>query len=207
MPGMRTSRITASACVVAPRRSSAASPSAASSTSYPSSSRARCSDSRTARSSSTTRIFMARIVRCAANPSPGLSDFLAAPYPILIRRCVPFATLMSTRMTSRTRTPLVVAGLIAALALGIGLGAAAFAVARRRRDDGGAAGHRRGLGACRRPRALGGRGLRPARRSPSSRSPRAADHSRARRDPASCTTTGPHRDEPARGCRALRRSR
>ena len=75
---------------------------------------------------------MARIVRCAANPSSGLSDFLVAPYPTLIRHRVPFATLMANRMTSRTRTPLVVFGLIATLALGLGLGAAAFAAL----DDG-----------------------------------------------------------------------
>ena len=70
---------------------------------------------------------MARIVRCAANPSWGLSDFLVAPYPTLIRGRLPFATLTVDRMTSRTRTPLVVFGLIATLALGLGLGAAAFA--------------------------------------------------------------------------------
>lgn len=75
---------------------------------------------------------MAHIVRCAANPSSGLSDFLVAPYPTLIRLRLVFATLTIDHMTSRTRTPLVVAGLIATLALGFGLGAAAFATL----DDG-----------------------------------------------------------------------
>ena len=73
---------------------------------------------------------MARIVRCAANPSSRLSDFLVASYRALIRQRLVFATLMLDRMTSRT--PLVVFGLIATLALGLGLGAAAFAVL----DDG-----------------------------------------------------------------------
>jgi len=75
---------------------------------------------------------MARIVRCAAYPSSGLSDFLVAYYPTLIRHHVPFATLMVNRMTSRTRTPLVISGLIATLVLGLGLGAAAFSAL----DDG-----------------------------------------------------------------------
>ena len=71
-------------------------------------------------------------MRCAAYPSSGLSDFLVAYYPTLIRHHVPFATLMVNRMTSRTRTPLVISGLIATLALGLGLGAAAFSAL----DDG-----------------------------------------------------------------------
>jgi putative serine protease PepD len=75
---------------------------------------------------------MARIVRFAANPSSGLSDFLVAPYPTLIRLRLVFATLMIDHMASRNRTPLVVFGLIATLALGLGIGAAAFATL----DDG-----------------------------------------------------------------------
>ena len=75
---------------------------------------------------------MARIVRFAANPSSGLSDFLVAPYPTLIRLRIVFATLMVDHMAPRNRTPLVVFGLIATLALGLGIGAAAFATL----DDG-----------------------------------------------------------------------
>ena len=130
---------------------------------------------------------MARIVRCAANPSRGLSDFLAAPYPTLIRHRVAFRHTDGDRMTSRTRTPLVVFGLIAALALGLGLGAAAFAVL----DDGATTVVRQVTVEGSEPVASDGlspREIYDRPRRPSSRSRHAADRSRARRDPASCTT-------------------
>ena len=71
---------------------------------------------------------MARIVRRPAPWSRGLSDFLAAAY-LGLSRCEPrFATLRERMATRRSRAPLLVLALVATLALGFGLGAAAFSV-------------------------------------------------------------------------------
>ena len=103
----------------------------------------------------------------------------------------------------RTRTPLVVLGLDGNTGSGHRPRSRSVRGARRRRDDGRAPGHRRGL------RARGADGLSASeiydRRPPTVRRGdlRTRRYRSARRAPASCSTAGPRRDEPARRRRSV----